>query len=118
MDISTRPRPIFEKFKSVGGALSALAGLVAYLGTFGVMTTAQTTASSAVIAAVPGVLTLLGALLASFGVVRTSEPLVTPSIDPRVVMEGTAGKPDTLVRLVPALPPTITGLTGGTLPRD
>lgn len=112
MDISTRPRPIFAAFKSVGGALSALAGLVAYLGTYGILTTSQTAAASAALAAVPAAITIVGALLASFGVVKGSEDKVTPVSDPRMVVEGS------LVRLIPALPAGSGGLTGGELPRD
>jgi len=101
LDLATRPRPILAKLKSVGGVLAALAGLVTWAASTGLLTTQQSAASSALLALVPGVITSVGALLASFGVVKSSEPLVTPLEDPRagMIIDGRA----TLVRLVPAL---------------
>jgi hypothetical protein len=100
VDMSRRPRPLLEKLKTVGGVLAALSGLVAWGASAGLLTTQQSAASSALIALVPGVLTAVGALLASFGVVKSSEPLVTPTSDPRaeMVVDGRF----TLVPLVPS----------------
>lgn len=78
-----RPHPILDKVKTVGGALSALTGLVAWGGTYGFLTATQTGATSAFIALVPAVLAAIGAVLTSFGVGKSSEPLVTPLSDPR-----------------------------------
>jgi len=89
MDITTRPRPILAKVKSVGGAVAALGGLVTWAGSFGLLSVQQTAASSALLGLVPGTFAAVVALLASFGVARAAEPLVTPMADPRND-EGTA----------------------------
>jgi hypothetical protein len=78
-----RPHPILDKVKTVGGALSALTGLVAWGGTYGFLTATQTGATSALLALVPGVVAGIGAVLTSFGVGKSAEPLVTPVSDPR-----------------------------------
>jgi hypothetical protein len=78
-----RPHPILDKVKTVGGALSALTGLIAWAGTYGFLTVSQTEATSALVALVPGVLAGVGAVLTSFGVGKSSEPLVTPVSDPQ-----------------------------------
>ena len=78
-----RPHPILDKVKTVGGALSALTGLIAWAGTYGFLTVTQTAATSALVALVPGVLAGVGAVLTSFGVGKSSEPLVTPVSDPQ-----------------------------------
>lgn len=78
-----RPHPILDKVKTVGGVLSALTGLIAWAGTYGFLTATQTGATSALIALVPGVLAAGGSVLTSFGVGKSSEPLVTPLSDPR-----------------------------------
>lgn len=88
MDISTRPRPILDKVKTVGSATAALGGLVTWAGTFGLLSVTQTAAGSALLALVPGFLTAVIALLGSFGVAKSAEPLVTPVIDPRVQVGG------------------------------
>lgn len=88
MDISTRPRPILEKVKTVGGAVAALGGLVTWAGTFGLLTVNQTATSSALLSLVPGALAAVIALLGSFGVAKSAEPLVTPVSDPRVEIDG------------------------------
>lgn len=88
MDISTRPRPILEKVKTVGGAVAALGGLVTWAGTFGLLTVNQTATSSALLSLVPGALAAVIALLGSFGVAKSAEPLVTPVSDPRVQVGG------------------------------
>jgi hypothetical protein len=97
--IADRPRPLLAKLKSVGGALSALAGLVAWAASAGLLTVQQSAAPTAVLALVPGVITAVGALLASFGVVKSGEPLVTPVSDPKVPM--VVGGRLVLVQLVP-----------------
>lgn len=83
MDIASRPRPVLDKVKTVGGAVAALGGLVTWAGTFGLLSVEQTTASSALLGLVPGVLAAVIALLGSFGVARAAEPHVTPLSDPR-----------------------------------
>lgn len=95
MDIDTRPRPLLDNFKTLGTALSTIGGFIAYLSTLGVLNADQLRESNAVIAIVPGVVAVIGGLLASFGVVKKSEPAVTPVADPAVVVDG---------RLVPLEP--------------
>lgn len=87
--LAVRPRPILAKLQSVGSVLAALAGLVSWAGSFGLLTTQQSAASSAVLALVPGMVTAVGALLVAFGVTKSSEPLVTPVSDPAIVVDGT-----------------------------
>lgn len=96
-----RPRPLLDKVKSVGGALAALTGLVSWGVSFGFLTEQQGASSSALLALIPGVIAAVGTVLTSFGVAKSSEPLVTPVSDP----QDNAGCP-----LVP--------LQGATHPRD
>lgn len=78
MTTAPRPRPLLEKLKTVGGALAALNGLVVWAASFGLLTEQQSAATSATIALVPGVITTIGTLLSSFGVIKSGEQLVTP----------------------------------------
>lgn len=98
--VVVRPRPILAKLQSVGSVLAALAGLVSWAGSFGLLTTQQSAASSAALAVVPGVITAVGGLLVAFGVTKSSEPLVTPVEDPAVVIDG---------KLLPLVPDRATG---------
>lgn len=95
MDISTRPRPILDKVKTVGGAIAALGGLVTWAGTFGLLNQTQTTASSALLGLVPGIVAAVVSLLGAFGVAKAAEPLVTPVSDPAII--------DARGRLVPLI---------------
>jgi hypothetical protein len=83
VDINTRPRPILDKVKTVGGAVAAIGGLVSWAGAFGLLNVTQTAASSALLGLVPGIVTAVLALLSAFGVAKAAEPLVTPMTDPR-----------------------------------
>jgi hypothetical protein len=78
-----RPRPLLEKFRTVGGALAALTGLIAWGTSFGLLTEQQGAAGAALAALVPGVVSSVLALLTSFGVVKSGEQLVTPVSSPR-----------------------------------
>jgi hypothetical protein len=82
-DLTYRPRPLMQKLRSVGGVLAALTGLVAWGTTFGLLTEQQGAATSATLALVPGVISTIGTLLTSFGVVKSGEKLVTPVSDPQ-----------------------------------
>ncbi|GAA1281618.1 hypothetical protein GCM10009634_27330 [Saccharothrix xinjiangensis] len=88
-----RPRPILEAFKSVGSAVSLAGSVVTALVGWGILSQVQGDAVEGLLGAIPGVVTLVTALLAAFKVVRRAEPLVTPVADP----QNNAG-----VRLVPA----------------
>ncbi|CAL9607984.1 hypothetical protein SUDANB95_05531 [Actinosynnema sp. ALI-1.44] len=78
-----RPRPILDAFKSVGSAVALLGSVVTALVGWGVLSAAQGDAVAGLLGAIPGVVTLVTALLAAFGVVRKSEGQVTPLSDPR-----------------------------------
>lgn len=82
LDLSDRPRPIMDAFRTVGSAVALLGSVVTALVGWGVLTVAQGDALSGLIGAVPGAVTLVTALLAAFGVVRASEPAVTPLSSP------------------------------------
>ena len=107
VDMSKRPRPIFDKFKTIGGGLSVTAGALSSLVTLGVLHQAEADSINGVLVAGAGLLTTVMTLLTTFGVVKSSEPLVTPVVDPR----DDAGN-----RLVAAPGKQGMGLTGGTLP--
>lgn len=78
-----RPVPIRDAFKSVGSTIALLGSVATGLVGWGVLSVAQGDALSGLLGAVPGLVTLVTALLAAFGVVRASEPAVTPLADPR-----------------------------------
>jgi hypothetical protein len=86
--LATRPRPLLGKLTTVGTALSALAGLVTWAASFGLLTVQQEAATSILLAGVPGIITAVSGVLVSFGVVKSSEPLVTPISDPAIVVDG------------------------------
>jgi hypothetical protein len=82
VNTTSRPRPLLDKVKSVGGALAALTGLVAWATSFGFLTEQQGAASAALLALVPGIIGAVGTVLTSFGVVKSGEKLVTPLSSP------------------------------------
>lgn len=82
-DLAARPRPLMEKVRSVGGALAALTGLVAWGTSFGFLTEEQGGATAALLALVPGVIGAIGTVLTAFGVVKSGEKLVTPLSSPQ-----------------------------------
>ncbi len=86
--LNTRPRPILDAFKSVGSAVALLGSITTALIGWGVLSVAQGDALSGLLGAVPGLVTLATALLAAFGVVKASEPQVTPVVDPAIVVDG------------------------------
>jgi len=83
--LAERPRPIAEaadRAVKIVGTLSALVTALAGSG-IALLTTEQASAVTALLGAVPGVVTMIGVALASFGIVGRSEPKVTPLEDPR-----------------------------------
>lgn len=86
--LNTRPRPVLDAFKSVGSAVALLGSVATALIGWGVLSTAQGDALSGLLGAIPGIVTLVTALLAAFGVVRVAEPQVTPVADPAIVVDG------------------------------
>lgn len=85
IDISERPRPIkaaADELKSWIGFATLVIGGATGAG-INLLTDDQANALTALLAAVPGVVGLVSAVAVAFGVVRRSEPLVTPLEDPR-----------------------------------
>lgn len=85
IDINDRPRPIKLAAKDlavwIGGMvalLSTTAGLVPEW-----FTQERVDALTALLNAVPGIIGLVGVVLTAFGIVRRSEPVVTPLVDPK-----------------------------------
>lgn len=85
MGINDRPRPIktaADQLKSWLGFATLVVGGAAGAG-INLLTDEQANAITALLAAVPGVVGTVTVLLTAFGIVRRSEPLVTPMTDPR-----------------------------------
>lgn len=82
--LATRPRPLADaagRAVRVVGTLSALVTALAGSG-IALLTVEQADAVTGLLGAVPGIITLAGVALASFGVVKEAEPQVTPVDDP------------------------------------
>jgi hypothetical protein len=85
MNIETRPRPIkaaADQLKSWLGFATLIVGGAAGAGV-NLLTDDQADALTATLAAVPGVVGTITVLLTAFGIVKRTEPLVTPMEDPR-----------------------------------
>lgn len=85
MGINDRPRPIksaADQLKSWLGFATLIVGGAAGAG-INLLTDDQADAVTATLAAVPGVVGTITVLLTAFGIVKRSEPLVTPMEDPR-----------------------------------
>ena len=80
--LSTRPRPILDAFKSVGSAVALAGSVVTSAVGWGIFTAQEGNALTGLIGAIPGAVALVTAVLAAFGVVKASEPLVTPVASP------------------------------------
>ena len=91
-----RPRPLFDALRTVGMAVALAGSVVVSLVGWGVLTAAQGDALSGLLGVIPGLIALVTAFLAAFGVVRKAEPAVTPVADPAVEIDGA------LIALVPA----------------
>ena len=78
----SRPTPLRDAFRSVASTVALLGSIVTALVGWGVLTAAQGDAAAGLLGAVPGLVTLVTALLAAFGVVKRAEPAVTPVDDP------------------------------------
>lgn len=94
-----RPRPVkdaADELRAWLGLATLLVGGAAGAG-INLLTDDQASALTALLAAVPGIVGAVTVALTAFGIVRRSEPLVTPMIDPRdssgaplVVVDGPA----------------------------
>jgi hypothetical protein len=84
IDITNRPRPIKRAADEIASWLSLATLLVGGLGGAGVnlITDEQASALTAVLAGIPGFVGAFAVLLAAFGIIRRSEPLVTPLENP------------------------------------
>lgn len=80
--VIARPTPLRDAAKSIGTIIGIIGGLVATATTYGILSGVQGGAINALLAAIPGVIGLVTALLASFGIVTKAEPLVTPTSSP------------------------------------
>lgn len=98
--IDERPRPVLDAASQVGRWFGIAGSLVTALVGWGLMTAAQGDAVQSLLGAIPGLVTLVTTLLAVFGVVRRSEPQVTPLSDPRDD-DGRSLVPSPLAREVP-----------------
>jgi hypothetical protein len=80
-----RPRPIKDAADEIKAWLGFATLLVGGLAGAGVnlLTDDQASALTALLAAIPGVVGAVTVALTAFGIVRRSEPLVTPLSDPR-----------------------------------
>jgi uncharacterized protein with von Willebrand factor type A (vWA) domain len=79
-----RPRPLAEaadRATRVIGTLSAFVTALAGSG-IAVLSADQADALTALLGAAPGVITMVGVALASFGIVKRAEPQVTPLESP------------------------------------
>lgn len=85
MRISNRPRPVKAAADELKTWLGFATLVVGGLGGAGVnlLTDDQANAVTATLAAIPGVVGTVTVLLTAFGIVKRSEPLVTPMEDPR-----------------------------------
>lgn len=99
--LNNRPTPLRDAFKSVGSAVSFIGAVVVTLVSYGLLSDEQGTALGLLVNAVPGVITLVVGVLASFGVARKAEALVTPVSDPAALVQDEDGFTK-LVSLVPA----------------
>ena len=88
LSLSDRPTPLRDAFRSVGALVALLGSVATALVGWGVLSVAQADAVSGLLGAIPGVVTLVTALLAAFGVVKVGEPQVTPVDSPAMVVEG------------------------------
>ncbi|HSL51995.1 MAG TPA: hypothetical protein VK878_23235 [Candidatus Deferrimicrobiaceae bacterium] len=85
MDTEDRPRPIkaaADELKAWLGFATLVVGGAAGAGV-NLLTDDQANALTAILAGVPGVVGALTVMLTAFGIVKRSEPLVTPMRDPR-----------------------------------
>lgn len=83
-DINDRPRPIKAAADELKTWIAYATLLVGGLGGAGVnlITDEQASAATAILAGIPGAFGAVMVLLTAFGIVKRSEPLVTPIGDP------------------------------------
>lgn len=82
-DYSDRPRPIKAAADKLSKLLGVAGALVTALVGWGILTGIQGDAVTGLLGAIPGIVTAVTTVLTAFGIVKRSEPLVTPMTDPR-----------------------------------
>lgn len=82
-DYSNRPRPIRDAASRLSKLLGVAGAFVTALVGWGVVTATQGDAVTGLLGAIPGIVTAVTTALTAFGIVKQSEPLVTPTSDPR-----------------------------------
>lgn len=88
-DYSDRPRPVKDAASRLSKLIGVAGAFVTALVGWGVVTASQGDAVTGLLGAIPGIVTAVTTLLTAFGIVKQSEPLVTPTSDPR----SAAGEP-------------------------
>lgn len=84
MNIDQRPRPVRDAAVQLKNWIGVLSTVVAALGASGALMSAdQVTAVQGVLTAFLVLVPAVSTVLTAFGIVRRSEPLVTPMQDPR-----------------------------------
>lgn len=78
-----RPTPVADAAGQVQRGVGLAGTIVTALVGWGVVTAAQGDATVGLLGLIPGAVTAVSNLLVAFGVVRRSEPLVTPVSDPQ-----------------------------------
>ncbi len=86
--LNVRPVPLRDAFRTVGSAVAWIGGVVTALAGFGILSIAQSDATVGLLGAIPGLVTLVTALAAAFGVVKVAEPQVTPVSSPATLVDG------------------------------
>lgn len=82
--VPPRPRPILAAATQLKNWISVVSSIVAALGASGALMSAeQVTATQGVLTALLVLIPAVSTVLTAFGIVRRSEPLVTPMQDPR-----------------------------------
>jgi hypothetical protein len=100
--------PLDSIAAKVGAVRAAVGGAVSALAVVGVLTTDQSAAVDAVLAAVAVLASVLGPLWSAFAVKKQGEPLVTPVADPH----NNDGVPLVAAKQGPDGAYGVTGLTG------
>jgi uncharacterized protein with von Willebrand factor type A (vWA) domain len=83
--LEERPRPLADAASTAVKVIGTLSAFVAALAGSGiaVLSAEQADALTALLGATPGLITMVGVALASFGIVKRAEPKVTPVESPR-----------------------------------
>lgn len=84
MTLENRPRPILDAANHIKAWVGLVAALLSAAGTGGILLSAdQVSALQGILGALLPLITAFGVVLTAFGIVKRSEPLVTPMRDPR-----------------------------------